>query len=84
MAGKKGRSGAIPNDIQTWCAAQNRLVALPKMLSYIQSKDHTPADAGFRWCVEQFAKMSAQYATVVSAPSGTTFTLKFGADDSSD
>ena len=54
------------------------------MLSYIQSKDHTPADAGFRWCVEQFAKMSAQYATVVSAPSGTTFTLKFGADDSSD
>src|SRR6266705_2029612 len=71
MAGRKGRSGPIPDEgnFQAWCATQNRLVAAPKMLACLERR--TPDDPSFRWCVEQFAKMSNQYTPLQHEHSGT-------------
>jgi hypothetical protein len=69
MAGRKGRSGPIAADLQTWCAEVIRQHALPKMRTCITSR--TPDRAAFRWCVEQLAKMGNLYAPVQHEHSGT-------------
>lgn len=69
MAGRKGRSGPIPAEIQLWCASVIREHALPKMLSCVKSR--TPDRAAFRWCVEQLAKMGNLYAPVQHEHSGS-------------
>lgn len=69
MAGIKGQSGRISEDMQAWCGAVVREIALPKMRRCLQKE--TPHSASFRWCVEQLAKMGNVYAPTQHEHSGT-------------
>lgn len=69
MAGVKGRSGAISDNLQAHCATMLREVAVQRMDTYLRSEAKGPKDPAWRWVVEtyaQWAGIESHHAVEVS------------------
>jgi hypothetical protein len=55
MAGVKGRSGPIPDNIRTYCETAVREVAIVKMRMYLQQKPIGADD--WHWCFDQLVRL---------------------------
>lgn len=68
MAGKKGRSGPVPDNIRAYCETVVRTVAITKIAQYLEKK---PIGAKhWQWCYDQLVRLGQ----VVAAASAETKT----------